>query len=271
MKTLFTSILTGCMLLFFAKINAQEFTEPSEELLLEEVEPIPIPVKQHVFKLNVPSLAVATFSLQYEFFPMNWLSLNLGYKFTPNRGMVAKDKVIDIIDDSNSGKGLSNPFQKFFEDFEFKGNAVTPEIRFYLGEGYGKGFYLGPFARIDHYKFTSAYAFRTLSENYTIDFEGKHKAFGYGLNIGAQFPIGQHFTIDTFIGPYLSNVKIDFHSTSNYQLTDQEVELFREELNEFQLPNGTTDIVLSNSSAQAKLTADQFFNLRVGLAVGYRF
>lgn len=257
------------------ELCAQEDTvSPTENTLVDsaqfEAEPLMNPTR-HIVKLNLPSLAVTTFSFQYEFFPVNWMSLNLGYKFTPEREMVFKDKVIDLIVDENETEELNQPLEKFFEEFEFKGNAITPEVRFYLGQGFGKGFYLGPFIRFDNYKFTTVYPFSTFMDDYIIDFEGKYKAFGYGLNIGSQFPIGRHFTIDTFLGPYFSNIKIDFHSTSDYNLTDEEVEQFRNELNDFELPNGETEITLSNSSAKGKLTSDNFFGLRFGLGVGYRF
>lgn len=226
---------------------------------------------RHIVKLNVPSLFVGTFSFQYEVFPVNWMSIGLGFKFTPERKMVFEDTVIDLIGDENDTDALDEPLTKFFDEFEFSGNAFTPEVRFYLGQGYGKGFYLGPFVRFDNYKFSSTYAFNTLEDSYLIDFEGKHKGFGYGLNIGTQFTIGRHFVIDTSLGPYFSNIKIDFNSTSNYSLTDQEVEEFRDELNDFELPNGDTEITLTNNSAKVKLTSDNFFNLRFGLGVGYRF
>lgn len=249
-------------------LNAQEDQDNTYNVEENDVDLFP---SKHIVKLNVPSLAFGIISFQYEFFPVDWMSLNLGLKFTPERKMIFKDKVIDLIGEENDTDGLDEPLTKFFEKFKFKGNAITPEVRFYLGQGYGKGFYLGPFIRFDNYKFTSTYLFQSSLDDYMIDFEGKYKAFGYGLNIGSQFPIGKHFTIDTFLGPYFSNIKIDFNSTSNYILTDEEVEQFRDELNDFELPNGETDITLSNSSAKGKLTSDNFFGLRFGLGVGYRF
>ncbi len=266
MKKLYTLLF---MCIFFA-LNPSLYSQDLEAVS-EEMDSTYLKPTRHIVKLNIPSLAVATFSFQYEFFPVNWMSVSLGYKFTPNRKMVFKDKVIDLIGDSNDTDDLDDPLAKFFEEFKFKGSTITPEVRFYLGQGYGKGFYLGPFVRFDNYKFTSSYPFQTYLDNYLIDFEGKYKAFGYGLNIGSQFTIGKHFTIDTFIGPYFSNVKVDFHSTSDYYLTNEEVEEFRDELNDFELPNGETEITLSNSSAKGKLTSDNFFNLRFGLGIGYRF
>src|SRR5690606_19330143 len=223
---------TAFLLVFSVELNAQDTTiaHSETENNYEEFDSAQVSPKRHIIKLNIPSLAVTTFSFQYEFFPVNWMSLSLGYKFTPNRDMVFKDKVIDLIGDSHDTEALDDPLTRFFDDFEFKGNAITPEVRFYLGQGYGKGFYLGPFVRFDNYKFTSVYPFSTYLDDYIIDFEGKYKAFGYGLNIGSQFPIGKHFTIDTFLGPYFSNIKIDLNSSSDYYLTDEEVEEFRNEL-----------------------------------------
>lgn len=261
-------LLSVVIFLSASLVNAQEYSD--EIFAAEEIPPIEKPTR-HVFKINTPSLFIATFSFQYEFFPVDFMSISLGYKFTPNRGMVFEDQVIDIIEESGGYSDLQSPGERFFRDFEFKGNAVTPEVRFYLGQGYGKGFYLGPFVRFDNYKFNSNYEFSPLGNEYIIDFDGKYKAFGYGLSIGSQFTIGKHFTIDTSVGPYFSNVEIDVNSVSNYTMSDIEREALREELSDFELPNGETEIYLTNNSARMKLTSDNFFNLRFNLALGFRF
>lgn len=271
MKTAFKIIFLTILLTSAFNLKAQESENQNESYLTEQNDSLEFRPTRHIVKLNVPSLAFGVVSFQYEFFPINWLSLNLGMKFTPERKMPFKDQIIDLIGDENDTDDLDEPLNKFFEEFKYKGNSITPEVRFYLGKGYGKGFYLGPFLRFDNYKFNSTYLFQSSLDDYMIDFEGKYKGFGYGLNIGTQFTIGKHFTIDTSLGPYFSNVKVDFNSTSNYTLTDEEVEEFRDDLNDFELPNGETDITLSNSSAKAKLTSDNFFNLRFNLGVGFRF
>lgn len=271
MKNIVKLICTSILLISAQSATAQEdSTLSTSEFEIYDSISVESPTR-HIVKLNVPSLFVGTFSFQYEFFPVNFMSLSLGYKFTPKRGMVFEDQVIDLIEDSSGIDNLESTGEKFFREFEFRGSAVTPEVRFYLGQGYGKGFYLGPFIRFDNYKFSSEYDFNTLEDQYLIDFDGKYKGFGYGLNIGSQFKIGRHFTIDTSLGPYFTNVKIDFNSVSNYNLSDAEVEQLRKELSDFELPNGDTEIVLTNNSARMKLTSDNFFNLRFNLGVGFRF
>lgn len=227
--------------------------------------------ERHIIKMNLPSLAVSTFSFQYEFFPVSFMSLNLSYKFTTNRKILFESAIIKLIEDNNDVDGLNEAGKLFFEDFRFKGNSFTPEIRFYLGKGYGKGFYLGPMIRFDNYKFTTNYPFKAFNEEYDISFDGTFNSFGYGLSLGLQYTIGKHFVIDTFIAPYLSNIKIDFKSTSQYSLTPEEIELFQQELEQFQLPNGVTNIQLSSSSAKVNMTSKSFPNLRAGLAIGFRF
>lgn len=261
-------LLSIVLFLSTVLVNAQENFE--KNYAEDETSQVEKP-KRHVFKINAPSLIVSTFSFQYEFFPVDFMSISLGYKFTPNRGMVFEDQVIDIIEESSGYADLKSPGERFFRDFEFKGNAFTPEVRFYLGQGYGKGFYLGPFLRFDNYKFNSNYEFSPLGDEYFIDFDGKYKGFGYGLAIGSQFTIGKHFTIDTSVGPYFSNVEIDFNSVSNYNMSDMEMDILRDELSDFELPNGETELHLTNSSARMKLTSDNFFNLRFNLALGFRF
>lgn len=271
MKTTRKLLTTLILSLFAFSAYAQE-TETGKILFETEAsEEISESPKRHIVKINLPSLIVTTFSFQYEFFPTSFMSLNLGYKFTPKRNMVFEDKVIDLIEDSSGADDLDSPGAKFFSNFKFNGNAITPEIRFYLGQGYGKGFFLGPFIRFDNYKFSSIYPFEGFLQEYDIDFDGKVKGFGYGLNIGAQHRLGKNFTLDWYLGPYLSNLKIDFNSKSNYTMSDEEVDELREELQDFEMPNGKTEIYADNNSVRAKLTSDNFFNLRFGLGIGYRF
>lgn len=264
--SVFTIILSSVA---YAQTDSLDYSDPNEYTKLTNDFPKPT---RHFIKLNLPSLAIKTFSFQYEFFPTDFLSISLAYKFTPKRGMIFKDQVTKIIKESGDyGDEVDTPVNKFLEDLTFSKSTITPEVRFYLGKGYGKGFYIGPFIRFDNAKFNSVYLFNGLTDDYNIDFEGKLSSFGYGLNFGTQYPIGKHLTLDIFIGPYLSNLKINTNSTSNYNLSEADVQSLREELEDFELPNGTTEIEVTNNSAKVKLTAKNFPNLRAGIALGLRF
>lgn len=267
---LFITVLLCISSILYAQEETIDSIYVESSILEVEMDSSYVKPKRHIVKMNLPSLIVGTFSFQYEFFPTSFLSIALGYKFTPERGMVFKDKVIDLVEDSSNADDLDDPGARFFSHFRFKGNAITPEVRFYLGEGYGKGFYLGPFVRFDNYKFTSLYPFEGAMSFYDIDFEGKFKSFGYGLNIGAQYRIGR-IAIDAFLGPYFSNVKINFNSVSNYTMTDEDAQWLVDELSDFKLPNGKTEITANKNSVRVKMTADNFINLRFGLGIGYRF
>lgn len=246
--------------LLFQFVNAQ-----SNQKLESEYKP------RNILKINLPSLGLATYSFQYELFPASYFSLGLGYKFTPERKMIFSKQVINIVEKSNNYGNINSPGRKFFEHFKFEGQSLTPEMRFYFRKGFGKGAFLGSFIRFDDYKFKTVYSFYGESENFNIDFVGNFKSIGLGLTFGAQYPIGKHLTIDTYLAPYLSNIKINFNSFSDFELTDNEVVQLADELNKFKLPDGTTEIELSNSSANGKLTSKFFPNLRIGVGVGYRF
>ncbi|MFA5619733.1 MAG: DUF3575 domain-containing protein [Weeksellaceae bacterium] len=264
------SLKSLCILfvVFFSQNLSAQNEIYDDSIVIEESERYD---SRHILRVNLPSFFLKSYAFQYEFFPTRSMSLGVGYKFTPERGMVFKDKVIEIIEDANDLEDLSSPAGKFFEKFKFKGNTWTPELRFYLGHGYGKGFYLGPMLRFDNYDIESEYLLITADRDYYVDFKGKFKAFGFGLLIGAQFPIGKHLTLDTFIAPYLSNIKVNFDSDFDFTLTDEAAEQLRDEVNQIKLPNGETEIIVNNTSATGKMTADTFPNLRVGIGFGYRF
>lgn len=84
------------------------------------------------------SLVFSNFQLQYERSLTKRIGAVIGYSFIPKGGVPFQSQINELTSANEGTQGT-------FENAELGYRAITPEIRFYLGEGYGKGFYIAPF------------------------------------------------------------------------------------------------------------------------------
>ena len=92
-------------------------------------------------------------------------------------------------------------------DVSYSGIGITPEYRFYLGNGEAlDGLYAGPFVR---------YQNLSLKADDGVN-EGKASltSFGGGLVLGRQWMFNDVFTLDIFLGPKYSSTSLDVESDS---------------------------------------------------------
>ncbi len=134
---------------------------------------------KNAIKVNLFSPIVRTGSFFYERTLSESSSLNLGILFTK----------------LSSG------------DTDFKGWAVTPEFRFYLGETAApEGFYVAPYLRYQHFTLTD-----DDSDNFDSS-KAKMTGFGGGLLVGRQWLFKQRVTFDLFIGPSYTKADLEVES-----------------------------------------------------------
>lgn len=212
----------------------------------------------NIVKLNISAIGAGSISLQYERFLKSKLSVCLG-------GRLGIPRTIPgiITSGSSSATGRYSSF------------AIAPEVRYYLGEGNGKGFYVGLLGKYDNFKITVPYN-EVLASGKLFDAElkGKISSFGPGLSLGSQWKLGEKMTFDWWIAaPYYAIGKAYVGATSsNFGFTTAElneintdlVESFDNSLVDF------ADVTVNNQeiSLGSKLNT---VRVRVGLAFGYRF
>ena len=79
--------------------------------------------------------------------------------------------------------------------------AITPEARFYLGKGYGKGLYIAVFYR--HASYTIDHLPIDYDNDHSLALSGKLTANTGGIMLGAQWALGKYMCIDWWIfGPH---------------------------------------------------------------------
>ncbi len=165
--------------------------------------------------------------------------------------------------------GIVNQIDIAADDAELVKNRYTSyglivENRFYLGHRAPGGLYLAPYLRYNHFGITRT---TTNPENsgQTI-IKGGIGGLGLGGAVGAQFKLGDHFTLDaTFIG-------LDFkvlRGTLRYSTTDpqNDIAAFRDKVQA-----KVEDIPIIGSKLAAQIEGDEVKVRTPGLLMpGYRF
>jgi len=224
-----------------------------------------LPKKNNV-KISLTSLAFKNFQFQYERSLSKRIGVVIGYSFIPKGSVPFKSQINDLVSDDPDS-------QDMFANAELGYNAITPEVRFYLGEGYGKGFYIAPFYRHLQYDITGVNFTYTnqLSGKDDIDMGGKLSANTFGLQFGAQFNLGKHLILDWWIaGPHYGTSKGDFVGASDRTLTQFEQDELQKELDKIELPLSDVNAKANANGATINISGP-WGGIRSGLSLGYRF
>ncbi len=214
----------------------------------------------NVVKLNLMGLGLGNFSFQYERTITEHSSVCLGLSFLPSRGLPTV-----VLNQDSSGD------LKFIA---FSGWSITPEYRYYFTGKAPKGFYIAPYFRHSSYsieKLGIQYTNQTTNENKTAFVDGKYTASTVGLMFGAQWLLGEHFTLDWWIiGAGFGSQKATISGSGNFDPSEQQD--IRDNIAQLDkdFPGTLTYTVTSNS-----LSVDYKYNLPAirafGLCLGYKF
>lgn len=246
----FLLIIPCCML---TTVNAQKAPAPPSE-------------KMNIIKTNVTAYAFRNINLTYERVINRWFSVSMGF------GAMPEGKVPFI------NSFLNDEDEKRFQNFEAKSFNFTIEPRFYLGAGYGKGFYVAPYYRyskITSNTFDFYYDYTFSGTNFQIPLKGFGNANGNsgGVMVGAQFFLtrSRSLVLDLWIaGAHNGAGKGDFTMTSDIPLTpDMQAELKRQ-IEDLDIPyvNYTVE---TNTNGARVIIDGPWIGFRTGLSLGYRF
>jgi hypothetical protein len=222
--------------------------------------------KKNNVKISLTSLAFKNFQLQYERSLTKRIGVVIGYSFISKGSVPFKTQLNDLASSSDNSQGI-------FDNAELGYTAITPEVRFYLGKGYGKGFYIAPFYRNLKYDISGVNFTYTnqLGGKDDIDVGGKLKANTFGLQFGSQFNLGKNLILDWWIaGPHYGTSKGDFVGVSSRTLTAFEQSELQRELDKIELPLSDVDAKANANGATIKISGP-WGGIRSGISLGYRF
>lgn len=227
---------------------------------------------KNLIKINVPSIVVNNFSIQYERAVGKKISAGLSFRFMPKSGLPLKGQLENLIDDDDTWDQI--------EDMKTSNFAFTPEVRFYFGKSVFRGFYVAPFAKIAHYTadlpdfeydvalppFANAGTYITQK----IPLSGKLNTITGGVLIGAQWKLSKLLYLDWWIlGPQYGHAKGDVAGTKRLE-SQAERDALREELEDIDVPFAKTEVTVDENGGRLDIKGP-WTGLRAGLNLGVRF
>jgi hypothetical protein len=227
------------------------------------------PVEQdskNLVKWNVAAILLKNYSFQYERAIGKKISAAVGVRFAPKSNVPFKSKLEDLIDDEDTWNSI--------KDFKTGNFAITPEIRFYMGKGVFRGFYVAPFVRYATYSAEVPYTFDVdiagTTRTETMPLSGDVTALTGGLLIGAQWKLSKLVYLDWWIlGPNYGTSSGDISGKKS--LSSEEQDALRESLKDLDdLPLVKTKYTVNSEGAKVDFDGP-WGGLRGGLSIGFRF
>ena len=224
------------------------------------------PEKENFLKLNITSLPLKNFHVQYEKVLSRKISVAFGGRFMPTTGIPLKSLVLDAVGEDQDTRDI-------IEKSRIRNIAITPEVRFYLGKGYGKGFYIAPYYRYTNFStdnITLTYS-ATNGPERSVDLSGKLSGHSGGIMFGAQWFLGRNISLDWWIvGAHYGAGNGSFSGTPDVPFTPSEQEEIRSILEDIDVPLVEKTISVNANNVSAKLDGP-FGGLRAGILLGIRF
>src|SRR6476620_3614668 len=103
-------------------------------------------VRFNHIKLNLTAIPFNNYGVQYERVLKKRRSVALSVRFMPESKLPFLSAIKKAVADEDP------ELQRTVDRLRMSNFAITPEYRFYLGKGYGRGFYIAPFYRFSSFK-----------------------------------------------------------------------------------------------------------------------
>lgn len=238
--------------------------------------------KPSVLKVNLSSLALGAYSLQYEKVLSKRTSFALGVVYRPVKKVPfasAVERFVDAADSRIDYISLDNVKKAESTVGTF---GVTPEFRIYLGKNkyVPIGTYIAVFGRYNSY-FGKAPVFVDMAYKETfarveLPVDTHVKTYSGGLMIGKQFRLGNRFTFDWFIiGGHYGKVTVHGESKQDLEGYDEQFikDLKAKIIDTFKINEQYLSLDVDKQGVRVDNARNlTFLNLRgLGFNIGYKF
>lgn len=218
------------------------------------------PARKNLIKINLPTLALRTYALEYERAIGKKTALSIGYRFMPKGAIPMQDRINSLIDDAETSKQLNS--------FNIGNSAITPQVKFYFGNDIFKGFYLAPFARFATYNATGLFNFDVNGTEEEMPLDGELKTITGGLELGVQFRLGKRIHLNFHAGPQFGTSNGNFAGTKTLS-ADEQNEL-RNQLEDLSIPFAKTEVDVNSNGVKMKIDGP-WAGFKAGIMLGFRF
>lgn len=237
-----------------------------DQAVLEyEPEGIVKPGKRNAIKVNLTGLPLNSYGIQLERAITRRTSLALGGRMMPEGGLPLRNTLLKYIDDEE-GKNM-------IDAVLLKNIAFTPEVKFYMGKGYGQGFYLSLFYRY------SEFSVKGLAVDFesgggtekTLHLSGDLQSHTGGFLLGLQTSIAKVIVLDFwFLGPHAGQGRGTFAGVPVTPFSASEQESLREALEGMDIPLLDKRVQVDANRASMSLSGP-WGGLRGGISLGVKF
>ncbi len=228
--------------------------------------------RKNILKANLTSLAFRNYQFQAERVLTRAISISFTYSNIPNGDVPFKDQLSNIIFDL--GDGADEEIDNMLYSASIGYSSYIPEVRFYLGKGYGKGFYVAPFYKNSKYKIKNAEILEYERDDGSFEAlvtDGSVSASTFGLLLGAQFNLGQRFVLDWWIlGPNFGTHDGHLSGTPSKPLSLNEQVTLKGELEDINIPLSETTFEISGDGVKM-INRGNWGGVRAGISLGFRF
>lgn len=227
---------------------------------------VPVLSGKNIVKLNLSSLVAKNFHLTYERKLTGRISASLGFRTMAKGSLPFKSTFESLVDGTDFN----------FNKFEMGNTAFTPEIRFYLGKGNLRGFYVAPYLRFASFDITAPikYTYNSGSGNVTDEapVAGKIKSTSGGIMFGTQHRIFKVLTLDIWIiGGHYGSSNGDLRVTKAFN-TQQERDAVKAELDGIDAkPFKFKNAVVTSTGASIQADGPWAGIRGAGINIGFRF
>jgi hypothetical protein len=227
---------------------------------------VPVLSGKNIVKLNLSSLVAKNFHVTYERKLTGRISASLGFRTMAKGTLPFKSTFESLVDGTDFN----------FNNFKMGNTAFTPEIRFYLGKGNLRGFYVAPYLRFASFDITAPikYTYNNGSGNVTDEapVAGKIKSTSGGIMFGTQHRIFKVLTLDIWIiGGHYGSSKGDLSVTKAFN-TQQERDAVKAELDGIDAkPFKFKNAVVTSTGASIQADGPWAGIRGAGINIGFRF
>lgn len=220
---------------------------------------------KNIFRVNLSSLVLKNYHVTYERALSKKISLSVSYRLMPKGSLPFKD----YFDNSIDGSALQ------FSGIQVGNSAITPEIRFYLGKGTMKGFYLAPYARFATFDATTPITYSssgTGPSDKTGDFIGRVTSTSAGIMLGWQFNLSKKLVMDLqLIGGHFGSCSGNLALVSVIPLTAQEQTSLQSSLNDIKVEPFDIKTSVNANGANIQVTGPWAGIRGANIGIGFRF